>query len=49
MADHPTSTPPSAPKPGSPPAPDSIPKLPKTIFNLQKRGGAGNIGQAERK
>ncbi len=49
MTDRPLSTPPSVPKPASPPAPGSVPKLPKTIFNLEKRGGAGNVGQAKRK
>lgn len=48
VADRPMSTPPPAPKPGNPPAPGSVPKLPKTIFNLEKRGGSGN-DSAERK
>ncbi len=25
-----------------PPKPGSVPKLPQTIFNLEKRGGSGN-------
>jgi hypothetical protein len=44
MADRPA-TPPS--KPGSAPAPGSIPKLPKTIFNLEKKGGSDNVGIAQ--
>jgi hypothetical protein len=33
--------PPPPPKPTSLPAPGSVPKLPQTIFNLEKRGGGG--------
>lgn len=49
MADRPLSTPPSAPQPDNAPAPGSVPKLPKTIFNLEKKGGSGNLGQARHK
>jgi hypothetical protein len=35
-SDH--SKPPST-APGKPPAPSSVPKLPQTIFNLEKKGG----------
>jgi hypothetical protein len=27
--------------------PGSIPKLPKTIFNLEKKGGSGSLGVVE--
>lgn len=38
-------TPPPQPKV---PAPGSVPKLPQTIFNLEKRGGSGNSGSGRR-
>jgi hypothetical protein len=37
--DHPTPA-----KPTNIPKPGSVPKLPQTIFNLEKRGGSGNSG-----
>ena len=37
--------PPKAPaKPANVPVPNSVPKLPQTIFNLEKRGGSGSSG-----
>jgi len=36
LSDRPPATQPKPPKPGS------VPKLPQTIFNLEKRGGSGN-------
>jgi len=41
------SNPPPA-KPGSVPAPGSVPKLPQTIFNLEKKGGSGNPARPRR-
>ena len=38
-APHPQ-TPPPAANPSNVPPPGSVPKLPQTIFNLEKRGGA---------
>jgi hypothetical protein len=46
MADRPISTPSSPPKPGNAPAPGSVPKLPKTIFNLEKKGGSDHRHRA---
>jgi len=41
--------PPKTPsKPANAPAPDSVPKLPQTIFNLEKRGGSGDTGATRR-
>jgi hypothetical protein len=37
--DHPTPA-----KPVKIPKPGSVPKLPQTIFNLEKRGGSGKPG-----
>jgi len=52
MADRPpVSNPPSTPKLRSAPAPGSVPKLPKTIFNLENRSVyllAEQKGMAER-
>ena len=45
MSDSPPKTP---PKPVNVPAPGSVPKLPQTIFNLEKRGGTGNAGRTRR-
>jgi hypothetical protein len=39
MAEPRKDTPPPPAKPGNLPAPDSVPKLPQTIFNLEKKGG----------
>jgi hypothetical protein len=37
---------PSTPaKPTNLPRPGTVPKLPQTIFNLEKRGSAGNVGK----
>jgi hypothetical protein len=33
------------PQPPKVPAPGSVPKLPQTIFNMEKRGGTGNSGR----
>jgi len=43
MATPPKNTPPAG-KPGNVPAPGSVPKLPQTIFNLEKKGGSGQGG-----
>jgi hypothetical protein len=48
MADRPLGSPSSLAKPGNAPAPGSVPKLPKTIFNLEKKGGSGSSGPARR-
>jgi hypothetical protein len=48
MTDQSRITPPTPPKGGNAPHPDSIPKLPKTIFNLEKKGGSDNVGAARR-
>jgi len=40
-------TPPPS-KPINVPPPGSVPKLPQTIFNLEKKGGSGDIGSARR-
>jgi len=40
--------PPSPPKPGNVPAPDSVPKLPQTIFNLEKKAGDSPENKAVR-
>jgi hypothetical protein len=50
MATPPKETTPPAGKPDSAPAPGSVPKLPQTIFNLEKKGGSGQGGsrRAER-
>jgi hypothetical protein len=37
--------PPTPPKPSNVPAPGSVPKLPQTIFNLEKRDGSANSGR----
>jgi hypothetical protein len=39
--------PPSPSKPGNAPAPGSVPKLPKTIFNLEKKGSGGFVWGSE--
>jgi hypothetical protein len=45
MADKAQQSQPTPPKP-APPKPGSVPKLPQTIFNLEKRGGpTGAPGQ----
>ena len=40
-------TPPPS-KPSNVPPPGSVPKLPQTIFNLEKKGSSGDIGSARR-
>jgi hypothetical protein len=40
--------PPPPPKPGNVPPPDSVPKLPQTIFNLEKKGEASPQDKAVR-
>jgi hypothetical protein len=35
---------PTPPQPPKVPAPGTVPKLPQTIFNLEKRGGTGSSG-----
>jgi hypothetical protein len=47
MADRPINTPSPPSNPANAPAPGSIPKLPKTIFNLEKKGGSGRSGRVQ--
>ncbi len=42
MADRPINTPSPPSNPANAPAPGSIPKLPQTIFNLEKKGGSSH-------
>lgn len=49
MAATPRSENPATPsKPNGVPPPGSVPKLPQTIFNLEKKGGAGTPGTERR-
>jgi len=45
MAAPPRGTTPPTGKPGNVPPPGSVPKLPQTIFNLEKKGGPGQTGE----
>ena len=45
MADQARKDHPTPGKPAGVPKPGSLPKLPQTIFNLEKRGGSGNSGR----
>jgi hypothetical protein len=40
--------PPPPSRPGNVPPPGSLPKLPQTIFNLEKKGGSGISGGGRR-
>ncbi len=42
MSEQPRKAAPVAATQPKPPKPGSVPKLPQTIFNLEKRGGSGN-------
>jgi hypothetical protein len=44
MADQSRKDAPTPAKPARVPAPGSVPKLPQTIFNLEKRGGSRRLG-----
>ncbi|HXD54578.1 MAG TPA: hypothetical protein VN618_07470 [Solirubrobacteraceae bacterium] len=48
MSDRPASTPASPPTTGTAPAPESVPKLPKTIFNVENKAGTGSSGTGRR-
>jgi hypothetical protein len=48
VGDHHSKDTPPSPKPGNVPPPGSVPKLPQTIFNLEKKGESGSIGGTSR-